>query len=153
MQGLEVSVVSAHDAKVPELIHALTAELADAGYTDEESFGYTAQQLERSGVHLVGAMLDGVLVGIGGIEIQADGCAELKRFYVAPDHRGRGVADQVMDELVQHARKYGVMRLRLETGDKQHAAMRFYARHHFAVVPRFEPYTQSATSVCMQRAI
>jgi putative acetyltransferase len=29
--------------------------------------------------------------------------------------------------------------------------MRFYARHGFEVVPRFGPYVDSATSVCMQR--
>ncbi len=79
--------------------------------------------------------------------------AELKRFYVEPAHRGRRVADAVIEALVEHARAHGATALRLETGDKQHAAMRFYARHGFDVVPRFEPYVDSATSVCMQREL
>jgi putative acetyltransferase len=41
--------------------------------------------------------------------------------------------------------------LQLETGDKQHAAVGFYRRHGFAEVPRFPPYVDSATSVCMRR--
>jgi putative acetyltransferase len=154
---LQVSPVAVHDPGVPELIEALTLELADGGYSDEETFGYSAEQLESSGVHLVGARLDGVLVGIGGVEVQADPgtgrVAELKRMYVDPGCRGRGVADAVMSALVEHAVAHGAHTLRLETGDKQHAAIGFYARHGFVVVDRFPPYVDSATSVCMARAL
>ena len=128
-----------------------------SGYTDEESFGYSIDQLEASGVHLVGARSAGRLVGIGGVEIEDDPAvgraAELKRFYVDPGHRGQGVADAVIEALVEHARTHGATVVRLETGDKQHAAIRFYARHGFEVVPRFGPYVDSATSVCMQRSL
>ena len=148
-----VSPVTVRDPAVAGLIEALTVELADGGYTDEESFGYSAEQLEASGVHLVGAWVDGLLVGIGGVELQVGGFAELKRFYVDPAHRGQRVADTMIEALVEHARAGGATTLRLETGDKQHAAMGFYARHGFTVVPRFGPYVDSATSVCMQRAV
>jgi putative acetyltransferase len=151
---LEVSPVSARDQEVGALVDALTAELAGSGYTDEETFGYSADQLEASGVHLVGATVGGRLVGIGGLEIQGGGLAELKRMYVAPAHRGRGVADAVLAALVEHAvAHHQVTTLRLETGDKQQAAMAFYARHGFVVVDRFPPYLDSATSVCMQRVV
>lgn len=153
MTGVVVLPVSVRDPAVAQLIDALTVELADGGYSDEETFGYSADQLEASGVHLVGARADGDLVGIGGVELQDDGFAELKRFYVDPAHRGRGVADGVISALVEHARERGATTLRLETGDQQQAAMRFYARHGFAVVPRFGPYVDSATSVCMARTI
>jgi putative acetyltransferase len=150
---LHLAPVTVRDPGVAGLIDALTLELADGGYSDEESFGYSLDQLERSGVHLVGATSDGRLVGLGGLELQEDGFAELKRFYVDPAHRGGGVADAVIEKLVEHARSHGATTLRLETGDKQQAAMRFYARHGFEVVPRFGPYVDSATSVCMSRSI
>lgn len=153
----QVSQVSVREADVAALVDALTVELADAGYTDEETFGYSAEQLEESGVHLVGARVDGVLVGIGGVELQDDPAmgrvAELKRFYVDRGCRGRGVADAVLAALVDHAVEHGAHTLRLETGDKQHAAMGFYARHGFVVVERFPPYVDSATSVCLARSI
>ena len=148
---LHLAAVTVGDVGVAELIDALTAELAAAGYSDEESFGYSTTQLEESGVHLVGAWVDGRLVGLGGVELQDGGVAELKRFFVDPAHRGLGVADAVIEALVEHARAAGTTTLRLETGDKQDAALRFYTRHGFAVVPRFPPYVDSATSVCMQR--
>ncbi|MBJ7359862.1 GNAT family N-acetyltransferase [Nocardioides sp.] len=148
---LDLAPVTTREPAVAALIDALTVELADSGYTDEETFGYSLDQLEASGVHLVGASLDGTLVGIGGVEIQGGGFAELKRFYVDPARRGQGVADALIEALLQHARERGATTVRLETGDKQHAAMRFYARHGFEVVPRFGPYVDSATSVCMSR--
>ena len=43
--------------------------------------------------------------------------------------------------------------LLLETGDKQRAAMAFYRRNGFREIPRYGPYVNSATSVCMQRAL
>jgi putative acetyltransferase len=141
------------DDGVAALVEALTAELAESEYAEDETFGYSTERLESSGVHLVGARLDGVLVGIGGVELQEDGYAELKRMYVDPGCRGRGVADAVMDALVTYAVAHGISTLRLETGDKQHAAIGFYARHGFVVVDRFAPYEHSATSVCMARLL
>lgn len=150
-----MTAATAHvrDPDVIALMDALTAELAGSGYTPDQTFGYSAEQLERSGVHLVGVRVDGRLVGLGGVEVQGGGFAELKRFYVDPDHRGTGVADVLIAALVDHATTQHVRVLRLETGDKQLAARAFYRRHGFAEVPRFEPYVLSETSVCMQRDI
>lgn len=146
-----VERVAARAPEVAALLDALTAELAGSGYAPSETFGYSADQLERNGVVLVGARVAGRLVGVGGLEIQDGGISELKRFFVSPGHRGSGVADAVLEALVAHARARGTVLLRLETGDKQHAAMAFYRRHGFSEVPRFGPYVDSATSVCMQR--
>jgi len=148
---MNVAAVRVRDSKVVELLEALTAELAGSGYTPEQTFGYSVEQLERAEVHLVGARVAGRLVGLGGVELQGDGVAELKRFYVEPEHRGTGVADALIAALVDHAAAHDVHVVRLETGDKQQAARSFYRRHGFAEVPRFEPYLASETSVCMQR--
>jgi putative acetyltransferase len=146
-----VDVVSARDPGAITLIAALTADLDGPGYLPEEQFGYSVEELEAKGVHLVGVRVDHSLVGIGGIELQDAGCAELKRFYVMPAHRGTGVADALITALLDHAGSHGVTVVRLETGDRQHAAIGFYRRHGFTEVPRFPPYEESAASVCMQR--
>lgn len=87
-RSANVSPVSVHTVPVREvlpLIDALTAGLASSGYDEGEMFGYSVEKLEQSGVHLVGATVDGFVIGIGGIELADDGTAELKRFYVAPN--------------------------------------------------------------------
>lgn len=150
---LVVEPVDPRSPEVAALLGALTAELALGAYAPSETFGYSVDQLLDNGVHLVGARAGDRVVGVGGVEIQQDGAAELKRFFVAPEHRGSGVADAVLEALMAHARERGVVALRLETGDRQHAAMAFYRRHGFAEVPRFAPYVDSATSVCMQRSL
>lgn len=145
--------VQARDPEVAALLEALTAELAQMGYTDEETFGYTNEQLERARVHLVGVRLGPRLIGVGGVELQPGRAGELKRFYVVPDCRGTGAADVLIAHLIAYAGEEGVTRLRLETGRKQHAAIRFYRRHGFVEIPRFGPYVDCATSVCLQREI
>lgn len=147
----QVAPVRPTEPRVRALVDALTAELAGAGYTPEQTFGYSAERLGQSGVHLVGATSAGDLVGIGGVEIEGNGFAELRRCYVVPAARGTGVADALITTLVAHAAERGVRSGWLETGDRQHAAMRFYRRHGFTDVPRFGPYVDSATSVCLQR--
>jgi len=148
-----VAPADVRDPEVLALVDALTAELARSGYADDEMFGYSPEQLEHAGVHLVAARAGGRLVGIGGVELQDGDTAELKRMYVVPDHGGTGAADAIVADLVEHARALGVRLLRLETGDQQHAAVAFYRRHGFTEVPRFPPYVDSATSVCMQRTL
>jgi putative acetyltransferase len=150
---ITVAPVQARDPEVLRLVDALTVELAGGGYAPEQTFGYSAEQLEQTGVYLIGAEVAGRLAGIGGLELQDGDAAELKRFYVRPEHRGSGVADVLMASLVAYGREHGARVLRLETGDRQHAALRFYARHGFVEVPRFPPYTDSETSICMQRAV
>lgn len=149
---MTVAPVSPRDLGVIALVDALTDELARAGYAPEETFGYSPERMEQAGLHLVGATVDGRLVGIGGLELQPDGGAELKRFFVAPEHRGAGVADAVLTALLEHAAANGVSAVRLETGDRQAAALVFYRRHGFREIPRFGPYVDSATSICLERA-
>jgi putative acetyltransferase len=148
-----VEPLQATSPPVRALLDQLTVELAQAGYGADETFGYSVDQLEQKAVFLVGARIGELLVGIGGVELQSGGFAELKRFYVAPDHRGTGIAAAILAALTDYARINGAGVLRLETGDKQHAAIAFYRRHGFADIPRFGPYVRSATSLCMQLSL
>ena len=150
---IQVHPVAVRQPQVVALLDALTSELAGEGYTAEQTFGYTADQLQSANVYLVGARVDDELVGIGGLQLQEGGVGELKRFFVTPEHRGTGVADALLDALVDYARSHQLDLLRLETGDKQRAAIAFYRRHGFVEIPRFAPYLASETSVCMQRVV
>jgi putative acetyltransferase len=148
-----VAPADPHSPDVAAALTALTAELAEGGYSAEQTFGYSVADLVERGVHLVAARVGGELAGVGGVEVQADGFAELKRFWVDPRRRGSGVADAVMTALLEYARRHGVTTVRLETGDKQAAAIRFYTRLGFEPVDRFPPYEASETSVCLQRRL
>ena len=150
---IQVVPVAVSEPEVAALLDALTSEIAVAGYTAEQTFGYSADQLQNANVYLVGARVDGLLVGVGGLELQDGGVGELKRFFVTPEYRGTGIADAVLEALLEHARARHIDVVRLETGDKQRAAIAFYRRRGFVEIPRFGPYLASQTSVCMQRQL
>lgn len=148
----DVVRVEPRDPRVMALLDHLTSELAGSGYTADQTFGYSIEELELADVHLVGVALEGQLVGVGGLELQG-GVGELKRFFVAPANRGTGVADAILAALLRVAQGHGLDLVRLETGDKQGAAIAFYRRHGFVEIPRFGPYVNSETSVCMERRL
>ena len=120
------------------LVDELEAELS-AEYPPENRHGFDIARLFRPGVVFFVARLDGNLVGCGGIAFR-DGLAELKRMYVRPAARGRGVARAIIARLEEEARSRGLTRVVLETGDAQRAAIRFYERAGFTRCGAFAPY-------------
>lgn len=92
-------------------------------------------------------------VGCGAIRrIDAD-TAEIKRMYVDPAARGRGVGHRVLTELEAEARRLGVARLVLETGQRAHEAVKLYTRAGFVRIPCFGEYRNSPLSLCMAKQL
>jgi putative acetyltransferase len=90
------------------------------------------------------ARLEGKPAGCGGVAFD-DGFAEVKRMYVRRPARGRNVAQAVLARLEHEARERGYKRLTLETGDAQHAAIRFYERAGFTRCAPFGAYAAMPT--------
>jgi GNAT superfamily N-acetyltransferase len=78
------------------------------------------------GVFLVGYDDDGRVVCGGGVKRLGDEVAEIKRMYVVPEARGRGVARDLLVALEDAARELGYARVRLDTGPKQPHAEALY---------------------------
>jgi GNAT superfamily N-acetyltransferase len=62
--------------------------------------------------------LAGRPVAGGGVKRDADGVAEIKRIYVAPEARGQGLGRRLLEALEETARELGYARVRLDTGDR-----------------------------------
>jgi GNAT superfamily N-acetyltransferase len=77
------------------------------------------------GAYLVGYEDDEV-VGGGGLRRLDDGVAEIKRMFVRPAARSRGVARALLEALEQTARELGYERIRLDTGPKQVHGLALY---------------------------
>jgi GNAT superfamily N-acetyltransferase len=96
---------------------------------------------------------DGVPLGCGGLRRLDPAAGEVKRMYVVPSARGTGVAAAVLAALEDYARAAGWTRLRLETGDRQPDAVRFYTRAGYRPIPRFGAYAEEPTSRCFERTL
>ncbi len=83
--------------------------------------------------------------GYGGLPGAAP--AEIKRMYVAPSSRGRGVARAVLAHLESAARSAGVDWLVLETGQRQPAALGLYRSSGYVDVSHFGTYAKAPEAV------
>lgn len=134
------------------LIAALNAELADR-YPDEGAnhFHLDAEQVGPGRGAFLVAWIDGAAVGCGAVRLLAQRDAEIKRMYVAPKFRGRGIARELLSALEAEARRLGGTRVALETGERQPEALALYERAGFMRIPPFGEYVDSPLSVCMAK--
>jgi GNAT superfamily N-acetyltransferase len=88
------------------------------------------------GTFLVG-FHDGEPVCAGGIKRIAPDAAEIKRMYVAPSARRRGVARTLLAALEDAARERGYAFVRLDTGPRQQHAMALYASAGYTEIANF----------------
>lgn len=79
-------------------------------------------------------------VACGGVRLVEAGIGELKRMYVVPAARRRGIARALLEHLECEARALGATRLRLETGLSQPEALALYASAGYTEAEPFGHY-------------
>lgn len=79
--------------------------------------------------------------------------AEIKRMYVAPAARGRGLARAMLDHLERSAAQAGAEVVVLETGLRQPEAIALYESSGYQPVPKFGYYRESPTSRCYGKRV
>lgn len=138
-----------------ELIAATNADLSQR-YPEAGAchFRLDPQEVEEGRGAFLIAYVDGVHVGCGAMRKLDEATAELKRMYVRPSHRGRGVGGAILAALEAEARKLGVKRVVLETGVRQHEALAMYRGAGYVTIePYADEYFDSPLSVCMEKRL
>lgn len=90
-------------------------------------------------------------VGCGGLCRGGERLGEIRRMYVDPAARGRGVARRLLASLEAAARELGYDRIRLETGDRQPEAIALYEACGYRSIERYGPYVNDSHSVCLEK--
>jgi GNAT superfamily N-acetyltransferase len=126
------------DPEVQRLTADQQAEIR-ARYGGKEEPG-TPPSASDVSVVLVARDEDGTAVGCGALRDLGDGVAEVKRMYVVPTARGRGVSKVVLAGLENAARERGWTTLRLETGTQQPEAVRLYTSAGYRPIAAFGGY-------------
>lgn len=133
------------------LVQKLDAELAARDGTEHSFY----DQFNKIGDlrYAVVAYKYGKPISCGAIKEQAPGMMEVKRMYTAPEHRGKGVAALVLNELEKWAQELGCHTCVLETGRRQPEAIRLYEKSGYAYIPNYGPYVGVANSVCFEKRL
>ena len=103
--------------------------------------------------HCVIAYLDSQAVGCGAIRAYDDARIEVKRMFVLPEFRGRGIAGKILSALEQWSAELGYPRCILETGKNLPEAIALYLKSGYQITPNYGQYEGVDNSVCMEKRL
>jgi putative acetyltransferase len=134
-----------------ELVGHLDAELAVRDGADHAFYAQFNKIAKLK--HVVLAYENELALGCGAIRELESGHMEIKRMYVPPESRGKGIAAKVLLELEDWAREMKFTRCVLETGFKQPEAIRLYEKNGYERIPNYGQYIDVGNSICFGKDI
>ncbi len=151
---VSLRATSAGDGQARQLLRQ-SDELMGSLYPAASNHLESSEALQAPDTLFVGAFRGDAMVGCGAVKILRADCVygEVKRMFVLPEERGRGVATEILLFLENHLRKSGIGTARLETGVKQTNAIRLYAKLGYVERPPFASYREDPLSVFMEKAL
>ncbi len=136
----------------PDFIHLVKALDLYLAEIDGKDHSFYAQYNKIDTIqHVVVAYEDGTPIGCGAIKAFDPISMEVKRMYVDPAFRNRGIAALVLQELEEWTQELGYIRSVLETGKRQIEAVYFYQKSGYVEIPNYGQYVGVENSVCFEK--
>ncbi len=149
MADVDIRVEPAASQAAASLMAALDAELRRR-YPGMPTNGIDPTSFEaRGGVFAIGYV--GGEPAVCGAFRPYEDAAELKRMFVAPAFRGRGLGRRMLRFLERAAAQRGFARAMLETGTQQPEAIGLYRSQGWRPIPSYGPYVGDPLSVCFEK--
>ena len=149
---ITVTLADPRQAEIRALIESLDIYMLGL-YPAESTHRVDAITLASESARFFSALLDGIVVGCGGIMLEHN-YAEIKRIFVSPQARGLGVGHKLLETLETEARQLGFNSLRLETGIYQPEALALFRARGFIPRLSFGDYPDNdPTSIFMEKRI
>ena len=76
--------------------------------------------------------IDDNIIGMGTLRILRKGLGEIKRMYIQPDYRGKGLGKALLNKLIDAAKEFELEKIYLETGPFMEAAQHIYKKAGFS---------------------
>ncbi|WP_163444888.1 GNAT family N-acetyltransferase [Flavobacterium columnare] len=102
--------------------------------------------------HVLVIYKNGQVVGCGGFKEYNQETAEIKRMFVHPDQRKKGIATLLLNEIEKWANEYGYQKFILETSPKLKNAISLYKKLGYYTIPNFGQYIGIKNSICMKKS-
>jgi putative acetyltransferase len=113
--------------------------------TDRDIMDIETHYLDRGGAFEVIKNGEGKIVGTVGLYPLNDETIELRKMYFAPEVRGRGLGQKLLQEMIEKARNLGYLRVYLETASVLKQAVHIYEKAGFTrVVEKHTPRCDQA---------
>ena len=133
------------------LVKKLDADLAVTD-GDEHAFYDQFNKLDTIKYVLL-AYENETAMGCGAIKEFDAQTMEIKRMYVAPDYRGKGIASELLIALEKWAAELGFSTCILETGTRQSSAIRLYQKSGYNQIPNYGQYAHAENSLCFEKKL
>jgi len=134
-----------------DLVRLLDADLA---IRDGEDHPFYAQFNTIDKIRYVAlAYEDEHPLGCGAIKEYGAGTMEIKRMFVMPASRQKGIATMILSELEKWAKELLYAKCILETGKKQPEAIGLYERNGYTRIPNYGQYAKMEKSVCFEKVL
>ncbi|MEO0897784.1 MAG: GNAT family N-acetyltransferase [Bacteroidota bacterium] len=146
---IEYLKVEPSDERFIQLVKELDSYLA---ITDGEDHHFYNQynQLDKIDAVIL-ALYEGEVAACGALRKFEGKTVEIKRMYVRPPMRRKGLASGILTQLEELASTLGFDRCILETGINQKEALKLYPANGYQVIPNYGPYTHVEASTCMEK--
>jgi len=142
------------DSQHPDYQKLVALLDADLRIRDGDDHAFFAQYNKSDDIkNVVVYFTDGDAAGCGTFKFFSEGVVEIKRMFVAPQSRGKGIASKILAELERWASEMNFHEAVLETGKKQPEAIALYLKSGYHLIPNYGQYENVASSVCMQKSI
>jgi len=139
------------DKDFRQLVAALDIDLA---IRDGAEHSFYAQYNKIDSIrHAIVAYENDRPAGCGAVKEFMPGIMEVKRMYVPPAMRNRGIAAGVLHELERWCSEMGYMKCVLETGKKQPEAIALYLKSGYIATPGYGQYAGVENSVCFEKTL
>lgn len=143
--------INSGDPDFIDLVKLLDADLA---IRDGKDHSFFAQFNKLDSIkHVVVAYFGNLPAGCGAIKQYDDETMEVKRMFVKPEFRGKGIARAVLSELEKWTAELGYSFCILETGKKQPEAISLYKTSGYELIPNYGQYENVEMSVCMRKMV
>ncbi len=149
---LTLSRTTAANADFIALVKDLDADLA---IRDGEDHAFYAQFNKTNSIsHVLVAYNEAhEPVGCGALKPCAANAMEVKRMWVIPAHRCKGIASKILNALELWAAELGYNRCILETGKNQPEALVLYPKNGYKIIPNYGQYAGVENSICFEKQI
>jgi putative acetyltransferase len=142
------------DASNPDFIELVKYLDEELVIKDGDNHAFYAQYDKIDKIkHTVLVYENNLPVGCGAMKKYEPEIMEIKRIFIRPDNRGKGIAAIILKELESWSDELKYKKCILETGANNPEAIRLYKKNGYRIISNYSQYAGIETSVCFEKEL